>query len=108
MDGYEVREWSECFSCYCTWSETEDCGMDWTVGRLSVRRWLRAKALFWLFGGPFGPEVPTLRRQIACRVGWHRWMNEDDIEPGLQICAWCYECRHAKTTTGPEVQHKAP
>ncbi len=95
MSGYYEPEWSECYECYRSWEPLVDCGVDWFEGRLALLDWIRAKAAqrcgIW--------QICGLRQLLACKLGWHRWMNEDAIQPGLRICCICYRDKIEPPTT---------
>jgi hypothetical protein len=85
MGGGEIREWSECH-CYRHWNEIDDCGASWAIGRIPFVEWVRFKlSMRWHF------EPTRIRDLIRCRIGWHQWRDEPDMEPGLQLCRVCYE-----------------
>lgn len=90
MSGYYEPEWSECRECYPHWEPLTDCGPEWCVGRLPVWEWVRARISL-AFGLWY---IANIRTVIACRLGFHDWMNEDRMEPGLRICCVCYQSGH--------------
>ena len=95
VQGYYEPEWTECYACYDYWEKLEDWGWDRFVGRLPAWAWLRTKVAL-RFG--FDPQWP-IRDMLRCRLGWHCWMNEDRLEPGLRICARCWKDK--KVEVGP-------
>lgn len=88
--GYYEPEWCECSTCWDYWNDLEDCGMEWFVGRAPIWIWLRAR-LSIACGMWYAVRIRDL---VRCRVGLHRWMNEDEMEPGLRVCCVCYEHKH--------------
>jgi hypothetical protein len=95
MSGYYEPEWSECGECFRFWDDLDDHGWPWFVGRLPVWAWLQSKASIrarlW-----YRLSFTSL---IKCKIGIHRWMNEDRMEPGLRICARCWKDK--KVPVGP-------
>ncbi len=87
MSGYYEPEWSECHACHRHWDDLVDHGLGWVEGRLPLLEWLRAKVAIRCGIG----FICRFREAAACKLGWHYWMDEDDIEPGLKICCVCYE-----------------
>lgn len=92
MSGYYEPEWSECSACWGHWNDLEDHGIRWAVGRLPLWDYLRARASLWC--GMW--ELTRFRDLIRCKLRIHRWMNEDDMEPGLRICCVCYATKKQK------------
>lgn len=88
MSGYYEPEWSECSTCWRCWRDLEDCGWNWFVGRVPVWTWVQSKLS--IRAGLWYPLPVT--GLIKCKVfGLHRWMNEDESQPGLRICANCWK-----------------
>ena len=85
-----INEWWECMECFPYWERVADCGRphDFWEGRVPLLRWLRLQLM-----------VRTghlhLRHWLLCSLGRHDWMDETDLEPGLYVCARCYEDKHA-------------
>lgn len=94
MSGYYEREWTECSECWRHWDELEDRGINWVVGRMPLLKFIRAKLSIRL--GHW--RTACIRELIACKLGRHDWMNEDEAEPGLRICRVCYEHKSVKDT----------
>ena len=84
MMGWEEPEFCECPRCFPAWYETQDAFLEWTAGRLPLTWWPHAK-LYRTTGHD------TVRGWLACKAGWHKWIDESDLEPGLKICCRCYE-----------------
>jgi hypothetical protein len=83
-------EWCECPDCFHFWHALENHRWEWFVGRVPVWTWVRAKVCIY-----FGHwECIRLRDLFRCKLGFHRWFNQDDMEPGLRICGTCYEAKN--------------
>lgn len=90
VSGYYEPEWTECRDCWPYYRDLEDHRWTWFVGRLPLLQWLRAKASI-RFGLWYTADFSDI---IKCKCGRHRWMDETDMEPGLYVCATCYEHKH--------------
>lgn len=81
-------EWSDCGYCHRYWDATERWGLKWTAGRVPPVAWLGIRlAVHWAM-----PPERSIRRMVACRLGWHLWMYEPDFD--ARICAVCYHWEH--------------
>lgn len=85
MEGYYEPEWSECSSCWHYWETLDDYGIERFNGRLSLFQLWRVK-----LAKKLGVEEAFPFREIVrCLTGHHNWLNEE-VEPGLRICGWCW------------------
>ena len=79
-EGYECRD------CWGYSHDLENYGADWFVGRVPFWAWVQSiictRLGFW--------EKRRIRDAVRCRIGWHQWMNDDQIEPGRRVCSCCY------------------
>ena len=102
MQGYYEPEWSECWYCYDFWGELEEWRCEWFVGRVPVLAWLRGRILTRL-GHGFSMSHGRVRWAILCRLGWHKWQDDECLG---RHCWRCYESAPRSKTKAPSANER--
>ena len=101
--GYYEPEWTECYECYSEWDNLADMGMEWFQGRVSLLNYLRSRIA--IACGLWSRE--KIKHSVGCKLGRHLWMDESEIEDGLEVCCVCYSHRKRSRLLGLELVEKA-